>query len=185
MSHIARGGFKNEDWVARQFNDRASPYGTAWLKIMGHAQPEKICAQTTRKMGFFNKADVLVLVGDMVEWVSVKKFTANFNQIDKQWVGKFAEQWKMPDMVSGSLRMYCGEEGHRPSRTVPVHQGRAAILYGRIVPNDRRRSYRFWPSKRGASYRMSQGGRPMDTGHAHKPYRFCAPAVRHWKGRPR
>ena len=115
MSHIALGGFKNEDWVARQFNDGDSTYGTTWLKIMGYVQPEKVCAQTTRKMGFFNKADVLVLVNDAVEWVSVKKFTAGFNQIDKRWVGEFAEQWGMPNGVSCSLRMYCGEDGHRPA----------------------------------------------------------------------
>ena len=115
MSHIALGGFKNEDWVVSQFNNGDSTYGTAWLKIMGYVQPKKVCAQTTRKMGFFNKADVLVLVNDEVEWVSVKKFTAGFNQIDKRWVGKFAEQWRMPDVVSGSLKMYCGEEGYRPT----------------------------------------------------------------------
>ena len=114
MSHIALGGFRNEDWVAGQFNDVDSPYGMEWLKFMGYGQPKKVCAQTTRKMGFFNKADVLVLVDGEVEWVSVKKFTAGFNQIDKQWVGKLAKQWKMPDEVSCSLRMYCGEEGHRP-----------------------------------------------------------------------
>ena len=27
----------------------------------------------------------------------------------------FAEIWKMPDAVTDSLRMYCGEEGYRPS----------------------------------------------------------------------
>lgn len=116
MSHIALGGFRNEDWVARQFNDGGdSSYGTAWLKIMGYGQPEKVCARTTRKMGFFNKADVLVLVDDGVEWMSVKKFTANFNQIDKRWVDEFAKQWRMPDGVSCSLKMYCGEEGYRPA----------------------------------------------------------------------
>lgn len=117
MSHIARGGFRNEDWVARQFNDGGSPYGTTWLKIMGYGQPEKVCAQTARKMGFFNKADVLVLVDDAVEWVSVKKFTASssFNQLDKRWVGEFAKLWSMPDGVSCSLKRYCGEEGHRPA----------------------------------------------------------------------
>ena len=77
--------------------------------------PDKICAQTTRKMGFFNKSDVLVLVDDEVEWVSVKKFTASFNQIDKRWVSEFAKLWNMPDGVSCSLKRYCGEEGHRPA----------------------------------------------------------------------
>ena len=46
---------------------------------------ERLCSQTTRKMGFFNKADIIVLVEGNVEWISVKKFTASFNQIDKKW----------------------------------------------------------------------------------------------------
>ena len=114
MSNIALGGFRNEDWVVKQFNDKSSSYGTSWLKIMGYEKPEKICAQTTRKMGFFNKADVLVLVDDEVEWVSVKKFTASFNQIDKRWVDEFAKRWRMPDIVSCSLKMYCGEDEYKP-----------------------------------------------------------------------
>lgn len=82
---------------------------------MGHARPKKVCAQATRKMGFFNKADVLVLVDECVEWVSVKKFTASFNQIDKRWVKDFAKMWRMPEDVADSLRMYCGESGFRPA----------------------------------------------------------------------
>ena len=65
-------------------------------------------------MGFFNKADVLVLVDNEVEWMSVKKFTASFNQIDKRWVDDFAKLWGMPNDVSCSFKMYCGEKGHRP-----------------------------------------------------------------------
>lgn len=64
---------------------------------MGYNRPGKVCAQATRKMGFFNKADVLSLVDDNVEWISTKKFTASFNQIDKRWVRTFAELWNMPD----------------------------------------------------------------------------------------
>ncbi len=58
-----------------------------------------MCAQTTRNIGFFNKADVLVLVDNNVEWVSVKKFTASFNQIDKRRVDEFAKLWHMPDYI--------------------------------------------------------------------------------------
>ena len=67
-------------------------------------------------MGFFNKADVLVLVDNSVEWVSVKKFTprSSFNQIDKRWVSEFAKHWKMSDAVTNALRMYCGEDGYKP-----------------------------------------------------------------------
>ena len=116
MSETAKGGFRNEDWVVDQFNGwNAGSRAEEWLGIMGHARPKKVCAQTTRKMGFFNKADVLVLVDECVEWVSVKKFTASFNQIDKHWVKDFAKMWRMPNDVADSLRMYCGESGFRPT----------------------------------------------------------------------
>ena len=79
----------------------------------------RVNAQTTRKMGFFNKADVLVLVDNSVEWVSVKKFTSrsSFNQIDKRWVSEFAKHWKMSDAVTSALKMYCGEDGYKPGET--------------------------------------------------------------------
>ena len=84
---------------------------------MGY-DPDKIdhlCAQTTRNMGFFNKADVLVLVESNVEWISVKKFTASFNQIDKRWTDAYGVLWKIPNDVIEIIKKYCGEEGHRPS----------------------------------------------------------------------
>lgn len=71
-----------------------------------------MCAQTTRKMGYMNKADVLVLVEENVEWVSVKKFTTSFNQIDKRWTDRYAEEWNMSPSVVKSFKKYCGEEGH-------------------------------------------------------------------------
>lgn len=115
MSDIASSGFRNEDWVVGEFNNWSHSYwGSSWLRAMGYERPTKICAQTTRKMGFFNKADVLVLANDNVEWISVKKFVASFNQIDKHRVDSFAELWNMPDDVTETLRMYCGEKGHQP-----------------------------------------------------------------------
>ena len=119
MSRTASEGFQNEKWVADQFRNCSSDYGAKWLEVMGYTNPKKVNAQTTRKMGFFNKADVLVLVDNSVEWVSVKKFTPNssFNQIDKRWVSEFAKLWKMSDEVTNALRRYCGEDGYRPSKT--------------------------------------------------------------------
>ncbi len=117
MSDIARGGFRNEEWVVREFNNyHTSIYAKGWLKAMGHDMKkiDHVCAQTTLKMGYNNKADVLLLIGDNVEWISVKKFTASFNQIDKRWVDQYAEDLRMPDCVSDALKKYCGQEGFRP-----------------------------------------------------------------------
>ena len=118
MAEAALGGFRNEDWVVGEFNHwHTSYWAKKWLKVMGY-DPNKIehmCAQTTRKMGYMNKADVLVLVEENVEWVSVKKFTASFNQIDKRWTDRYAEEWNMPSSVVESFKKYCGEEGHMPT----------------------------------------------------------------------
>lgn len=118
MAKAALGGFKNEDWIVTEFNNwQRSYWAKNWLEAMGYV-PDKIehlCAQTTRKMGYMNKADVLVLIEDRVEWVSVKKFTASFNQIDKRWTDKYAEEWKMPQAVIDSFKKYCGEKGYRPA----------------------------------------------------------------------
>ena len=117
MAKAALGGFRNEDWVVAEFNNWHCGYWARdWLQTMGH-DPDKIehlCAQTTRKMGYMNKADVLVLVEDQVEWVSVKKFTASFNQIDKRWTDRYAKEWKMPQNVVEVFKKYCGEEEYRP-----------------------------------------------------------------------
>lgn len=140
MSQTAKSGFRNEDWVAAQFNGHhAAAYGAEWLKAMGHHNPKKVCAQTTRRMGFFNKADVLVLADDRVEWVSVKKFTASFNQLDKRWVDDFAKLWKMPAPVASSLKMYCGEEGYGPADVSELapHTRDARRFYMDELPDDK------------------------------------------------
>lgn len=140
MSQTAKSGFRNEDWVVDQFNNHhTSLYGTAWLDAMEYPHPKKVCAQTTRRMGFFNKADVLVLVDDHVEWVSVKKFTASFNQLDKRWVDDFARLWKMPDSVISSLKMYCGEDGYGPADVsgLASHTRDARRFYMDELPYDK------------------------------------------------
>ncbi len=119
MAKAARSGFRNEDWVVSQFTKhRNSRWSQGWLRVMGYDihTMKNLCAQTTRKMGFFNKADVLVLVGDNVEWISVKKFSASFNQIDKRWIDDYAKMWHMPDDVVKVLKMYCGEDDFRPGQ---------------------------------------------------------------------
>lgn len=73
MFQTALSGFRNEDWVVDQFNGhRGGSYGAGWLAAMGYGNFSRVCAQTTRKVGFYNKADVLVLVDGNVEWISVK-----------------------------------------------------------------------------------------------------------------
>lgn len=72
-SHTDLSGFRNKGWVVGQFNNyRGGSYGAGWLAAMGYGNFSRVCAQTIRKMGFYNKADVLVLVDSNAEWISVK-----------------------------------------------------------------------------------------------------------------
>ena len=119
MAEAARSGFRNEDWIVSEFTQwKMSHWARGWLNAMGYDPDliQNLCAQTTRKMGFFNKADVLVLIKDNVEWISVKKFTASFNQIDKRWVDDYVKMWNIPQDVMCTLKMYCGEDGFRPDQ---------------------------------------------------------------------
>ena len=90
---------------------------------------KNFCAQTTQKMGFFNKADMLILVGDNMRWISVKKNSASFNQIDKRWIEDYAKMRHVSYDVITVLKMYCREDGFRrggivgPFRITPPYTG--------------------------------------------------------------
>ncbi len=144
MSDIASGGFRNEDWVAGEFNGwEHSHWGSCWLAAMGHGHPTKVCAQTTRDMGFFYKADVLVLADNHAEWVSVKKFNISFNQIDKRWVSEFAELWNMPRDVTDAFRMYCGEEGYQPGDDSGTHRDARRYMMDELDQSSREAVLKF------------------------------------------
>ncbi len=84
--------------------------------MMGFDYVRGVDARTTRSIGINTKADVLVTVnGDIVKGISVKKFTASFNQIDKRWVDRYADIWNMPYDVVTIIRKYCGVKGYRPT----------------------------------------------------------------------
>ena len=56
-----------------QFNNyRGGSYGAGWLAAMGYGNFSRGCTQTTRKVGFYNRAGVLVLVVGNAERISVK-----------------------------------------------------------------------------------------------------------------
>lgn len=64
MSETALGVFRNEDWIVNELNSWPhSAWASGWLSAMGYDSPKKVCAQTTRKMGFFSKAEHAIAGG--------------------------------------------------------------------------------------------------------------------------
>ena len=83
----------------------------------------------------------------------------------------FADLWKMPDAVTDSLRMYCGEEGYRPGdvcKTISSLRGSETFFMDELSDGQRERAVSFLNKKRKRSYGTlwlaEAGGRPVDAG---------------------
>ncbi len=116
-SSTAKNGFRNEDDVARKFNDwKKDKDASHWLEIM-HYRLEKIKKVTAVRITNSYKTDVQVKITIylketiMAENISIKLVTnlKGFNQIDKRWVDKYSELWDMPKDVSNALKLFTGE----------------------------------------------------------------------------
>lgn len=124
MSETAKSGFATEEQVVTEFHSWSkSITAKKWLLIMGYSKVETINAKTTRSIGINSKADVIVEVnGSNPIGISIKKFTASFNQIDKRKVDNYQKMWKIPNDVTDILKKYCGQEGYRPTDKNPIPQ---------------------------------------------------------------
>lgn len=115
MSKTAKSGFSTEDQVVDEFNNwKKSRHALLWISSMGYDVVQSVHAITTRSIGKNSKADVIVTINGVDNGISVKKFTASFNQIDKRHVDNYAKMWDMPDGIINILRKYCGVSGFRP-----------------------------------------------------------------------
>ncbi len=115
MSDIAKSGFITEEQVVSEFNNwKESTITPQWFKQIKISDIKHVAAHTTRSLGKNTKADVLVTINGTQIGISVKKFKASFNQLDKRRIDSYEEMWNIPDNVSTILRKYCGEEGFRP-----------------------------------------------------------------------
>lgn len=112
-----KGKTSPENTVMNQFGLRDGRFYRGWLALMGVNvdQIENIGVQKTSRLGCDSKADVLLLIDDDVEWISVKKITYRPVHIDGGPVDQYVEDLEIPDQVADTLRKYCGEEGFRPS----------------------------------------------------------------------
>ncbi len=116
-SKTAKSGFKTEKDIAKKFNNwRADEDAQQWLTIMGYdlKKIEKVKAIIITGS---HKTDVQVQItiylkgAISVENLSVKLVSnpQGFNQIDKRWVGKYAEMWNIPEKIEEALKLFTGE----------------------------------------------------------------------------
>jgi len=118
-SRIAKSGFENERDVTEIFNNwKKDERAKQWLNSMGYdvTKIKNISAKTSSVDGSGReKTDVIVNVDGHEQGISIKLFTAGFNQIQRGWVDKYAELWNMPEFVKIALKKYTGEEGYQPN----------------------------------------------------------------------
>ena len=116
-SITAKQGFKNEDYVVGKFNDwQHDDDAQQWLQIMEYDLKEIESVKAEKIKGHY-KADIQVQVTIKLkkcidaENLQVKLVSnrSGFNQIDKRWVDKYVDLWKMPDNIAHLLKQYTGE----------------------------------------------------------------------------
>jgi len=115
-SETAKSGFRNEDDIVRKFNDwKKDKDAQKWLEIMGYPIDEIKEVEAVRLHG--EKTDVQAQItiymknAIAAENLSVKLVSnpQGFNQVDKRWVDKYVELWKIPEDIAGLLKVYTGE----------------------------------------------------------------------------
>lgn len=117
-SETAKSGFKNEVFVKNTLNEwKQNDLAKKWLIQMGYnlGSIKSVKASLGREINQgTRKADVIVIVDDKPQGISIKKFQASFNQIDKRWADSYATLWNIPKNVLIILKKYSGEEGFQP-----------------------------------------------------------------------
>lgn len=117
-SSTAKGGFRNEDDVVNKFNNwKKDKDARDWLKIMDY-NLNKIEKVEAVKITGSHKTDVQAKIKIylknvvLAENISVKLLSnqTGFNQIDKRWIDKYAELWKIPENIVKSLKLFTGEK---------------------------------------------------------------------------
>lgn len=117
-SKTAKSGFKNEVLVKNAFNEwKQNNLAKNWLIQMGYNLDsiELVTASLSREINQgTGKSDVVVNINGKNQGISIKKFEASFNQIDKRWADNYVPLWNIPRNVLDILKKYSGEEGFQP-----------------------------------------------------------------------
>lgn len=120
-SKTAKNGFRNEEDVAKIFNNwQENKLAQAWLSKMNYVydEIESVRAVVLKNINPKPKSDVNVQIKVFwkngaidVENLSVKLVSnsSGFNQIDKRWVAKYVEMWQIPENVAEILKRFSGE----------------------------------------------------------------------------
>lgn len=154
MSETAKSGFVTEEQVVDEFHNWSNSItAKEWLSVMGQYKIKTLEAKTTRSMGINSKADVLVKVnGGNPLGISIKKFTASFNQIDKRKVDNYQKMWKIPNDVVIILKKYCGQEGYRPMDKNIISQVKDQRRYflTELTPSEQKSVLNFFDKNKSA-----------------------------------
>ncbi|MBI2653165.1 type II restriction endonuclease [Candidatus Woesearchaeota archaeon] len=113
-SQTAKSGFENEkDIIAKFQNWKQDIDAKKWLKIMGY-NISKI-KKVNGVIIYGEKADIQIQITIKTkdktskENLSLKKSTADFNQIDKRWIKNYVDLWNIPSNIVTLLKMFTGE----------------------------------------------------------------------------
>ena len=116
-SETAKAGFKNENDIINKFNNwKKDDEAKAWLAIMKYDLKDIEYVKAEKVRGQF-KADIQVQVCIKLkklislENIQVKlvRMKRGKNQIDKRWVDKYVELWKISKKVEIILKRFSGE----------------------------------------------------------------------------
>lgn len=115
-SNTAKQGFKNEDYVVDKFNNwRIDIDAQAWLVSMEYDLEEIEYVEAVKISGYKTDVQVQVTI-KLIKAIDVEnlqvKLVSNkggFNQIDKRWVTKYVELWKIPEEITKLLKYFTGE----------------------------------------------------------------------------
>lgn len=131
-SQIAKNGFQNElDIIKKFLKWKEDEDAQKWLSIMGYSlnEIERVEAFKIREViKEYNKINmqietmnpksdiqvqIKVFLKNIVDPqnISIKLVTSTsgFNQIDKRWINKYKELWKIPETIVSTLKLYTGE----------------------------------------------------------------------------
>ena len=116
-SQTAKDGFRNEDDIVKKFNTwKTDKDAQKWLILMHYDIAEIEYVAALKISGY--KTDIQVQITIKlkkaidVENLQVKLVSnpKGFNQIDKRWIDKYSEMWKIPLQIISILKRYTGEE---------------------------------------------------------------------------
>lgn len=132
-SATAKGGFKNEDDIVEKFNSwKTDKDAQKWLEIMGYPMNEIDEVEAMKLHGYKTDVQVQVTIhlkkAIAAENLSIKLVSnpQGYNQVDKRWIEKYVEMWRIPSDIVQILKLFTGEA--EPSRKEGLKDERRMFL---------------------------------------------------------